>query len=79
MMAIESDKVTADVVEVGEFPHIAQRYRVHAVPKVVIDDVLEFEGARPEHAFVAAVESVAGGPADERGSSAGRGGTTRSG
>lgn len=60
MMAVESDKVTADVVEVTEFPHIAQRYRIYAVPKIVIDGSLEFEGARPEAAFVAAVESVAG-------------------
>jgi len=71
MMAIESDKVTADVIEVGEFPLIAQRYRVHAVPKVVINEVLEFEGARPEHAFIAAIESVAGGPPDAHTSSAG--------
>ncbi len=60
MMAIESEKVTADVVEVSEFPHLAQRHRVFAVPKVVINDALEFEGARPEAAFVAMVESVAG-------------------
>ncbi len=60
MMAIESDKVTADVVEVSEFPHIAQRYRIFAVPKVVINESLEFEGARPEAAFVAMVESLAG-------------------
>jgi predicted DsbA family dithiol-disulfide isomerase len=65
MMAVESEKVTADVIEVSEFPHIAQRYRIYAVPKIVIDETLEFEGARPEAAFVAAVESVAGGPAEE--------------
>ncbi len=59
MMAIESDKVTADVVEVSEFPHIAQRYRIFAVPKVVINETLEFEGARPEEAFVAMVASLA--------------------
>jgi len=59
MMAIESEKVTADVIEVSEFPHIAQRYRIFAVPKVVINESLEFEGARPEAAFVAMVESVA--------------------
>jgi predicted DsbA family dithiol-disulfide isomerase len=60
MMAIESEKVVADVIEVSEFPHIAQRYRIFAVPKVVINESLEFEGARPEAAFVAMVESVAG-------------------
>ena len=73
MMAVESDKVTADVIEVSEFPHIAQRYRIYAVPKIVIDETLEFEGARPEAAFVAAVESVAGGPAEEDESTSGDG------
>ncbi len=73
MMAVESEKVTADVIEVSEFPHIAQRYRIYAVPKIVIDETLEFEGARPEAAFVAAVESVAGGPSEEDESTSGDG------
>ena len=58
MMAVESEFVTADVVEVGEYPHIAQRYQVYAVPKVVFNESVSFEGNRPEAAFVGAIEAV---------------------
>ena len=66
MMAIESDKVSADVVEVSEFPHIAQRYQVYAVPKTVVNDQVEFDGARPEAMFVQALEQAVG-ESDEAG------------
>jgi len=51
-MAVESEKVTADVIEVSEFPLIARRYNVFAVPKVVINDRVSFEGALPEALFL---------------------------
>ena len=38
MMAMENDHVKADVVEVQEFPQIAQKYRVMGVPKTVINE-----------------------------------------
>jgi glutaredoxin-like protein len=50
--AIESDKVRADVVEVGEFPHLAQKYSVMGVPKIVINERTEIVGAVPEAQFV---------------------------
>jgi hypothetical protein len=31
-MAFYSDKVTADMVEISEFPHLAQKYAVQGVP-----------------------------------------------
>ncbi len=58
MMAVESDLVTADVFEVGEYPHIAQQYQVYAVPKVVFNETVSFDGNRPEAAFIGAIESV---------------------
>jgi predicted DsbA family dithiol-disulfide isomerase len=58
MMAMESDLITADVVEAGEFPEIAQRYQVYAVPKIVFNDAVAFEGNRPQSAFVSAIEQV---------------------
>ncbi len=58
MMAVESDFVTADVVEVSEYPHIAQRYQVYAVPKVVFNESVSFDGNRPEAAFIGAIEAV---------------------
>lgn len=51
-MAIESANVRAEVVEATEFPHLVHRYRVMAVPKVVINDRVEFEGALPEPMFL---------------------------
>lgn len=54
-MAVESARITADVVEVSEFPELAARYGVHGVPKVVINDAVEFVGAQPEAAFLDAV------------------------
>jgi predicted DsbA family dithiol-disulfide isomerase len=54
-MAIESEHVTADVVEISEFPDLAQRYAVTAVPKIVLNDHMELIGAQPESTLVKAV------------------------
>jgi glutaredoxin-like protein len=51
-MALESEKVRGDMIEASEFPHLVQRYNVGAVPKVVINDTIEFEGALPEHLYL---------------------------
>jgi len=54
-MAVASDKITATAIEATEFPELSQAYRVSAVPKVVINDRVEFEGALPEAQFLDAV------------------------
>lgn len=54
-MAMVNPKVVAEVVEVSEFPHLAQRYQVRGVPKTVINDKVEVVGAVPEEAFLAHV------------------------
>ncbi len=54
-MAIASPRVTAECIEATEFPELSQRYRVMAVPKVVINDKVQFEGALPEKDFLGAV------------------------
>ncbi|MEM1517686.1 MAG: thioredoxin family protein [Nitrososphaerota archaeon] len=51
-MAIESEYVVADMIEVIEFPQLANKYAVMAVPKVVINDKVSFEGALPEQQFL---------------------------
>jgi glutaredoxin-like protein len=48
-MAYASDKVTADMVEVTEFPDLGHRYRVMGVPRTVIGAETYVEGAVPEH------------------------------
>lgn len=49
--ALENPHIVADMVEATEFFELAERYRVFAVPKVVINDTVSFEGALPEHLF----------------------------
>ena len=54
-MAVTSDRVTATAIEATEFPDMSRAYRVSAVPKIVINDRVEFEGALPESEFLGAV------------------------
>ena len=37
------------------FPELSRRYQVMAVPKIVINDTVQFEGALPEQDFLGAV------------------------
>jgi predicted DsbA family dithiol-disulfide isomerase len=54
-MAIASDRVTATAIEATEFPDMAQAYQVSGVPKIVINDRVEFMGALPESQFLDAI------------------------
>lgn len=60
-LALENDLIVADMIEAIEFPYLSNRYQVQAVPKVDINEKVQFEGALPEQAFVdqvlAAVEA----------------------
>ena len=49
---MENEHISADTIEISEFPHLAQKYTVMGVPKVVINETSSFEGALPETAFV---------------------------
>jgi hypothetical protein len=61
-MGIASPRVRAECIEATEFPELSQRYQVMAVPKVVINDRVGFEGALPERDFLGAVmRAVDGG------------------
>ena len=53
--------MTADVVEATDFPDLAQRYSVRSVPKIVVNDTVEFIGALPEPHFLAAVQKALNG------------------
>lgn len=54
-MAVESDFITADMVEATEFPHLVQKYGVMGVPKTVANETVTFEGAVPEEFFLSQV------------------------
>ncbi len=51
-LAMESDFITADMIEAIEFPELAEKYMVMGVPKIVINDIYYFEGALPERHYV---------------------------
>lgn len=64
---MESEHVTADVIEATEFRDLAERYSIYAVPKIVVNDRVEFEGALPEPMFVQQVLRAVEPPAGDGG------------
>jgi predicted DsbA family dithiol-disulfide isomerase len=54
-MALASHLVRSTSVEAQEFPDLARHYQVSAVPKIVLNDRVEFMGAVPEAIFLEAV------------------------
>ena len=59
-MAIASDRVSATAIEATEFPEMARAYQVTGVPKIVINDRVEFMGAVPEPQFLDVVLRAVG-------------------
>jgi glutaredoxin-like protein len=57
-LAQESDFITCDVVEISEFPHLAQKYGVMGIPKTVLNENYGFDGALPERLFIEQVLRV---------------------
>lgn len=58
-MAMEHDLISADMVEVTEFPFLAQKYNIFGVPKTVVNETVQFEGAVPEAIFLEKVLQAA--------------------
>ena len=50
--AMASEQVTADVVEISEFPQLAVKYQVQGVPATVINETVALVGAQPESAVL---------------------------
>ena len=50
--ALASPRVRAAAIEASEFPQLADRKGVYAVPAVVIDGEQRYAGAVPERVFV---------------------------
>ena len=66
-MALESPRVVADVVEIQEFPQLAQLYRVMGVPRTVINDSVQFTGAVSEDLFLRRILEAVGEETPEEG------------
>jgi hypothetical protein len=46
--ALISEHITADMVEVSEFPQLAVKYKVEGVPQTVINEKASIVGSVPE-------------------------------
>lgn len=58
-LALESDLVTADMIEATEYPDLVVKYKIQGVPKTIVNDVHAIEGALPEPYFVEQVLQAA--------------------
>jgi glutaredoxin-like protein len=52
MFALENDLIRADVIDANEFPQLAIKYGIMGVPKIVVNEKVEFVGAVPENMFM---------------------------
>ena len=59
-MALYSPRVKADMIEISEFPHLAQKYAVQGVPRTVINEEHFLEGAAPEKMMLQKLQSSLG-------------------
>jgi len=57
-VALESPRISTEVIEANEFPELGQRYQVRAVPTTVIDDKMSFAGSVPDDLLVDTIERV---------------------
>ena len=64
-LARVNERITADMVMAGEFPDLAQRFGVMAVPKTVINETHVFEGSAPPEDLARAVLDAVGAPVPE--------------
>jgi predicted DsbA family dithiol-disulfide isomerase len=62
-MALENLLISADVVEVQEFPSLASMYRVRSVPLTVINESIQLLGAVPEAELLQKVLQAGAPPA----------------
>lgn len=51
-MAAESPLVATELINTPDFPVLSQRYRVETSPRTIVNDRVEFNGARAEDEFV---------------------------
>jgi glutaredoxin-like protein len=59
-MALVSEHVRAEAIEVNEFPDLGEKYKVQAVPLTVINERVAIPGAIPERELVEQVVKAAG-------------------
>jgi glutaredoxin-like protein len=57
-MAYYSEFVTADMIEISEYPILANKYKVEGVPRTVINETYFVDGAAPEEMLVEKIKEA---------------------
>ncbi len=58
--ALENKNIKGVMIEANEYPEWSEKYSVYAVPKIVINEKVQFEGALPEEEFLNSVYEAIG-------------------
>jgi len=59
--AVANANVSVDIVEIAEFPHLANKYDVIGTPKVTLNETVQFEGLVPPIQFINFIQKAAQG------------------
>lgn len=59
-MAMESELITADMIEASEFAELSNFYQVYGVPLTVVNSKGRIEGGMPEQMFVPQILATLG-------------------
>jgi len=57
-LALENPNIRADMVDASVFPHLANKYRVTGVPKMIINETHELMGSQPLKAILDIIEKL---------------------
>jgi glutaredoxin-like protein len=57
-LAFENDNIVSNMIESSEFVPLGIRYKIYAVPKTVINEKIELEGALPVESLLAEIQKV---------------------
>jgi glutaredoxin-like protein len=57
-MALESPRISTEVIEAAEFPELSQRYQVRAVPTTIIDEKMSLAGTVPDDLLIDTIEQA---------------------
>ncbi|HMA61948.1 MAG TPA: thioredoxin family protein [bacterium] len=57
-LALENEHISGEMIESSTFPHLANKYNVTGVPKIVINDKQELTGAQPLDKMLDAIEKL---------------------
>lgn len=55
-----NEHISADMIELSEFPYIAVKYNVQGVPKIVINEEHSLVGSVPDNEFFQAIMNAIG-------------------